>query len=79
MRIFFEKKIGVKKSKFANRPKRVLPKFRGDQSHVRGVNGRLKFARTAVYGYMSRGFNWGNKKMNSGEIVSRGPAPEATG
>ena len=30
---FFPKKIfGVKKSKVANRPKRVFPKFRGDRS-----------------------------------------------
>ena len=32
-----------KKSKFANRLKRALPKFRGDRSEVRGVNGRSKF------------------------------------
>ena len=39
---FFDKKFfGVKKSKIANRPKRVLPKFRADQSHVRRVRGRL--------------------------------------
>ena len=31
-----EKKIGVKKSKVANRPKRVFPKFRGDRIEVRG-------------------------------------------
>ena len=36
--IFSEKKIGVKKSKVANRPKRVFPKFRGDRSQVRGAN-----------------------------------------
>ena len=35
--------FGVKKSKFANRLKRALPKFRGDRSEVRGVNGRSKF------------------------------------
>ena len=29
--------------KFANRLKRALPKFRGDRSEVRGVNGRSKF------------------------------------
>ena len=39
----FEKIFGVKKSKFANRLKRALPKFRGDRSEVRGVNGRSKF------------------------------------
>ena len=45
----FPKKIfDVKKSKFANRLKRVLPKFRGDRSEVRGVNGRSKFAVAAV-------------------------------
>ena len=33
---FFE----VKKSKIANRPKRRLPKFRGDRGHVRRVRGR---------------------------------------
>ena len=33
----------VKESKFANRLKRALPKFRGDRSQVRGVNGRSKF------------------------------------
>ena len=39
---FFRKKIfGVKKSKVANRLKRVLPKFRGDRSDVRRVRGRL--------------------------------------
>ena len=38
--IFF---FGVKKSKFANRLKRALPKFRGDRSGGRGVNGRSKF------------------------------------
>ena len=32
----------VKKSKFANRLKRALPKFRGDRSEVRGVNGRFR-------------------------------------
>ena len=36
-----EKKFGVKKSKVANRPKRVFPKFRGDRSEVRGANGIL--------------------------------------
>ena len=41
---FFRKKFfGVKKSKFANRLKRALPKFRGDRSQVRVVNGRSKF------------------------------------
>ena len=33
----------VKKSKVANRPKRVFPKFRADRSQVRGANGRSKF------------------------------------
>ena len=37
--IFF----GVEKSKFANRLKRVFPKFEADRSEVRGVNGRSKF------------------------------------
>ena len=42
--IFSKKKIfSVKKSKFANRLKRALPKFRGDRSEFRGVNGRAKF------------------------------------
>ena len=41
VRIFF---FGVKKSKFANRLKRALPKFRGDRSEVRGVNGRFAVA-----------------------------------
>ena len=36
------------KSVFANRLKRALPKFRGDRSEVRGVNGRSKFAVAAV-------------------------------
>ena len=36
---------GVEKWKVANRLKRVLPKFHADRSHVRGVNGRLKFRR----------------------------------
>ena len=45
---FFRKKFfGVKKSKIANRPKRVLPKFRGDRSHVRRVRGRLGGIREA--------------------------------
>ena len=43
-----KKKIGVKKLKAANRPKRALPKFRADRSEVRGVNGRSKFAVAAV-------------------------------
>ena len=38
-----KKKFGVKESKFANRLKRALPKFRGDRSEARGVNGRSKF------------------------------------
>ena len=38
---FPKKKFGVKKSKVANRPKRVLPKFRGDRSEVRGANGKF--------------------------------------
>ena len=33
--VFF---FGVKKSKFANRLKRALPKFRADRSYVRGIN-----------------------------------------
>ena len=33
----------VEKSKVVNRLKRVLPKFRADRSHVRGVNDRSKF------------------------------------
>ena len=37
------KNFGVKKSKVANRPKRVFPNFRGDLSEVRGANGRSKF------------------------------------
>ena len=42
--IFVRKKIfGVKKSKVANRLKRVFPKFRGNRSHVRGSNERSKF------------------------------------
>ena len=36
-------KFDVKTYLFANRPKRVVPKFRADRSHVRGVNGRSKF------------------------------------
>ena len=43
----------VKKSKFANRPKRALPKFRGDRSEVRGVNGRSKFV-VASAGFAKR-------------------------
>ena len=35
--------FGVEKSKFANRLKRALPKFRDDRSGGRGVNGRSKF------------------------------------
>ena len=40
---FRKKNFGEKKSKFANRLKRALPKFRGDRSGGRGVNGRSKF------------------------------------
>ena len=43
-----KKEVGVKKSQFANRLKRALPKFRGDRSEVRGVNVRSKFAVAAV-------------------------------
>ena len=39
--------FGVNKSKVANRPKRVLPKFRADPSHVRRVRGRLGGIREA--------------------------------
>ena len=39
-----EKNFGVKKSKVANRPKRVFPKFRGDRSEVRGANGNFSAA-----------------------------------
>ena len=38
----------VKNSKFANRLKRALLKFRGDRSEVRGVNGRSKFVAASV-------------------------------
>ena len=48
--IFF---FGVKKSKVANLPKRALPKFRADRSHVRGVNGRSKFV-AASAGFAKR-------------------------
>ena len=37
---FPKKKFGIEKSKVANRPKRIFPKFRAD---VRGVNERSKF------------------------------------
>ena len=37
----------VEKSKIANRPKRVLPKFRVNSSHVRSVRGRLGGIREA--------------------------------
>ena len=36
-----QQNFGVKKSKVANRPKRVFPKFRGDRSEVRGANGKF--------------------------------------
>ena len=52
--LFFRKFFfGVKKSKFANRLKRALPKFRGDRSEVRGVNGRSKFV-AASAGFAKR-------------------------
>ena len=35
--------FGIEKSKIANHPKRVFPKFRGNRSEVRGANGRSKF------------------------------------
>ena len=38
---FRKKNFGVKKSKVANRPKRVFPKFRGDRSEVQGANGKF--------------------------------------
>ena len=39
----FPKQIfDVKKSKVANRPKHVFPKFRGDRSEVRGANGKFR-------------------------------------
>ena len=41
LRKIFQKKIGVKKSKVANRPKRVFPTFRGDRSEVRGASGKF--------------------------------------
>ena len=44
-----KKKIGVEKSKVANRPKRMLPKFGADRSHVRGVNGRSKFVAARTF------------------------------
>ena len=49
-RVFFPNLFlfSVEKSKFANRLKRALPKFRGDWSEVWGVNGRSKFAVAAV-------------------------------
>ena len=50
LRFFF---FGVEKSKFANRLKRALPKFRGDRSEVRGVNGRSKFV-AASAGFAKR-------------------------
>ena len=40
---FAEQIFGVKKSKIANRLKRVLPKFGADRSYVWEVNGRSKF------------------------------------
>ena len=42
-----KKNFGTKKLKVANRPKRVLPKFRTDRSHVRRVRGRLGGIREA--------------------------------
>ena len=42
-KIFRQKNSGVKKSKVANRPKRVFPKFRADRSQVRGANEPSKF------------------------------------
>ena len=38
---FWKNFFGVEKSKVANRPKRVFPKFRGDRSEVRGANGKF--------------------------------------
>ena len=40
-----QKKFSVEKWNIANHLKRVLPKFRADRRHVRGVNGRPKFFR----------------------------------
>ena len=44
-RFFF---FGVETSKVTNLLKRALPKFRAEQSQVRGVNGRSKFFVAAV-------------------------------
>ena len=41
--LFFSSNFFFEKSIFANRLKRVLPKFRADPSFVREVNGRSKF------------------------------------
>ena len=48
--MFCRKKVfGVEISEVANRLKRVLPKFRADRSHVRGVNGRSKFSEKNLF------------------------------
>ena len=44
---FLTKQIGANKSKVANHPKCVLPKFRADPSHVRRVHGPLVWIREA--------------------------------
>ena len=41
LKLFSIKNFVATKSKVANLPKRVLPKFRGDRSHVRRVRGHL--------------------------------------
>ena len=48
IKILRKKKIGAKKSNFANRLKRVLAKFEADRSHAQGVNGRSKFLTPTV-------------------------------
>ena len=48
--IFFRKTFfSVEEWKFANRLKRVLPKFRADPSHVRGVNSRSNFRKKITF------------------------------
>ena len=43
LQIFPKNNFRRQPSKFADLPKCALPKFRGDRSEVRGVNGRSKF------------------------------------
>ena len=82
-RRFLQKKIqrknfGVEKRKIANHLKRILPKFRADRSHPRGVNGRTKkqtkFASTKNFRVAVVESGWGKKALTYLAIFFRDPS-----